>query len=246
MSAITHLENMVTYEPAVVKEKKSEYGKTVGEPKLSEKAAEYYKELKQKYGNMEFVLVSKDMKQQAQANAASFASATKQVVLIDEEKIEKMATDAQYRKKYEDIISGATTKLSQMAESIGKTNANVKGFGVQINDGGNTSFFAVIDKSLAAQRERIAEKREEKREAKKAEAKKEAKELREERLKEKREATADKADKAEWAGEETVTITASSVEELIKKIEDYTLALMSDNVQTDAEKQVGQNIDFSV
>lgn len=243
MSAITHLENMVTYEPAVVKEKKSEYGKTVGEPKLSEKAAEYYKELKQKYGNMEFVLVSKDMKQQAQANAASFASATKQVVLIDEEKIEKMATDAQYRKKYEDIISGATTKLSQMAESIGKTNANVKGFGVQINDGGNTSFFAVIDKSLAAQRERIAEKREEKREAKKAEAKKEAKELREERLKEKREAT---ADKAEWAGEETVTITASSVEELIKKIEDYTLALMSDNVQTDAEKQVGQNIDFSV
>ena len=243
MSAITHLENMVTYEQAVVKEKKSEYGKTVGEPKLSEKAAEYYKELKKKYGNMEFVLVSKDMKQQAQANAASFASATKQVVLIDEEKIEKMATDAQYRKKYEDIISGATTKLSQMAESIGKTNANVKGFGVQINDGGNTSFFAVIDKSLAAQRERIAEKREEKREAKKAEAKKEAKELREERLKEKREAT---ADKAEWAGEETVTITASSVEELIKKIEDYTLALMSDNVQTDAEKQVGQNIDFSV
>lgn len=243
MSAITQLESMITYEPAVAKDKKSEYGKTVGEPKLSEKAAEYYKELKQKYGNMEFVLVSKDMKQQAQANAASFASATKQVVLIDEEKIERMATDADYRKKYEGIISGATAKLSQMAESIGKTNANVKGFGVQINDGGNTSFFAVIDKSLAAQRERIEEKREEKREAKKAEAKKEAKELHEERLKEKR---ANKADKAEAADDDTVTITASSVEELIKKINDYTLALMSDNVQTDAEKQVGQHIDFSV
>ncbi len=241
MSAITQLESMIsTYEPAVVKDKKSEYGKTVGEPKLSEKAAEYYKELKQKYGNMEFILVSKDMKEQAQANAASFANATKQVVLIDEEKIERMATDADYRKKYEGIISGATAKLSQMAESIGKTNANVKGFGVQINDGGNTSFFAVIDKSLAAQRERIEEKREEKREAKKAEAKKEAKELREERLKEKR---AEKADKLE---DDTVTITASSVEELMQKINDYTFALMSDNVQTDAERKVGQNIDFSV
>lgn len=239
MSAITQLESMLsTYEPAVVKDKKSEYGKTVGEPKLSEKAAEYYKELKQKYGNMEFILVSKDMKQQAQANAASFASATKQVVLIDEEKIERMAVDADYRKKYEGIISGATTQLQQMAESIGKTNTNVKTFGVQINDGGNTSFFAVVDKSLAVQRERIEEKREEKREAKKAEAKKETKKRYEERLEEKR------TDKARKTEDDTVTISASSIEELMHKINDYAFSLMSDNVQTDAERKVGQHIDF--
>ena len=42
-------------------------GRTVGNPELSEKAAKYYEQLKSKFGNMEFVLVSKDMKEQAQA-----------------------------------------------------------------------------------------------------------------------------------------------------------------------------------
>ena len=33
-------------------------GKTVGNPKLSEKASKYYEQLKRKYSNMDFVLVS--------------------------------------------------------------------------------------------------------------------------------------------------------------------------------------------
>ena len=40
-------------------------GRTVGNPQLSEKASKYYEQLKAKFGNMEFVLVSKDMKEQA-------------------------------------------------------------------------------------------------------------------------------------------------------------------------------------
>ena len=72
-------------------------GRTVGNPELSEKAAKYYEQLKSKFGNMEFVLVSKDMKEQAQANASSYANTSKTVVLIDEEKIEKMAEDEKYR-----------------------------------------------------------------------------------------------------------------------------------------------------
>ena len=43
-----------------------------------------------------------------------------------------------------------------------------------------------------------------------------------------------------------MTITASSVEELLQKIQDTTQLLMSDSVQTESEKQVGQNFDFSV
>ena len=42
----------------------------------------------------------------------------------------------------------------------------------------------------------------------------------------------------------TVTITASSVEELLQKIQDYMQLAKSDTVLTDAEKKVGQNIDF--
>ena len=43
--------------------------RTIGEPELSEKAKKYYDQLRKKYSNMDFILVSKDMKQQAQANA---------------------------------------------------------------------------------------------------------------------------------------------------------------------------------
>ena len=42
-------------------------GKTIGEPKLSDKAARYYEQLKKKYSNYDFILVSKDQKEQAEA-----------------------------------------------------------------------------------------------------------------------------------------------------------------------------------
>ena len=42
----------------------------------------------------------------------------------------------------------------------------------------------------------------------------------------------------------TVTITSSSVEELLQKIQDYMQLAKSDTVLTEAEKKVGQNIDF--
>jgi hypothetical protein len=54
---------------------------------------------------MDFILVSKDMKEMAKANAGSFANPNKMVVLIDEEKIERMAVDEQYRKQYESVIA---------------------------------------------------------------------------------------------------------------------------------------------
>ena len=56
---------------------------------------------------MDFILVSADKKEEAQANAAQYANANHTVVLIDTDKIEKMAEDEAYRKKYEGIISGA-------------------------------------------------------------------------------------------------------------------------------------------
>ena len=125
-------------------------GKTIGQPKLSEKAKKYYEELKSKYQNMDFVLVSNDMKEMAKANAGSFANPHKMVVLIDEEKIERMATDEQYRKQYEGVIASAQNKLPELKQSLGNS-ANIKGFGMQVNDNGASSFFAVMDKSFKDQ-----------------------------------------------------------------------------------------------
>ena len=44
----------------------------------------------------------------------------------------------------------------------------------------------------------------------------------------------------------SVTITASSMEELLQKIQEYTQKYMNDDVKTDDEKEVGQQFDYSV
>lgn len=214
-------------------------GKTIGEPQLSEKAAKYYEELKKKYSNMDFVLVSSDMKDFAKAHAGSFANPNKLAVLIDEEKIERMAEDENFRKQYESILNNAASGVSQLAQKLSATGAKVKGFGMQIDDGGNASFFAVVDKSLAAQKERIEKKAADKKEAKKADEKKAKKEAEQERIDNR------KADKTKDSKDEVV-VTASSIDELVKKLNDMMFADMCDRVQTDEERMVGQKFDFSI
>lgn len=228
-------------------------GKTIGEPQLSEKGAKYYEQLKAKYGNYDFILVSNDQVETAEAQAAKYANKDKTIVLIDEDKIERMATDAEYRKKYENILSGAQAQLDQLAKSLGNM-PGVKGFGMRVNDNGAASFFAAVDKNAAAnakaQQKRMEKKAAEKKEAKKEAKKKAAKEESEQRLEKLREKSrAEKADKTgeeqRIFGEEDVElVSANSIEELVKKLQDMTYASMSDNVMTDAERAVGGHIDF--
>lgn len=217
-------------------------GKTVGDVELSDKAAKYYEKLKKKYGNMEFVLVSPDKKQETEANAAKYSNSSRTVVLIDTDKIEKMAEDEDYRKKYEGIISNAGNQIAQMASSLGSTASAVKTFGMKFDDGGNASFFAVVDKSFAEQRERIQEKREKKAEdAKKAKAK-ERREQEQERI-----AGRGKEDKVENGREsDYVTVTANSMEDLSRKIQDVIYEALSDTIYSEQEKKLGQNVDFSI
>lgn len=59
--------------------------------------------------------------------------------------------------------------------------SRVSAFGMTFDDHGNASFFAVVDQSLALQRERIAEQKEEKAAEKKLAAKKAAEKLSEEK-----------------------------------------------------------------
>ncbi len=210
--------------------KKKVSGQTIGNPQLSEKASKYYEQLKKKYSNMNFILVSEDQKENAKANAAGYANSNNMVVLIDEDKIERMASDENYRKQYEGIIANAASGISQLASSLSATGTSVKGFGMQVNDNGTASYFAVLEKSSAAQKERI--------EKKAAEKKKN-----EERLEKKRKETGDVDDTDDT---ETVTVTASSIEELLEKIKNQEQLFLSDTVRTPQEKNVGQNVDFSV
>lgn len=213
----------------------SVYGKTVGDPKLSENAQKYYEKLKKKFGNYDFVLVSKSEMENVKANASKYANGLKTVVLIDEEKIEKMASDEKYREKYENILSGAGKQIEQLKAQMQSSGANVKGYGIQVNDDGTTSFFAVLKKSSDAQKVRIEKKAAQNREERRAEKKKAEKERAEER--------SQKGDK-QIGKEETVSVSAGSIEELMAKIEEFTMNERSNNVRTESEMQLGQNIDF--
>lgn len=220
---------------------KAGLGKTIGEPKLSDKAQQYYNQLKKKFGQYDFILVSAEEKANARANAGKYANNLKTVVLIDEEKIEKMATDEKFRKQYEGILSGATNQIEQIKEAAKRAGANLQGVVMQVNDNGTTSFFAALKKTNDAQKVRLEKKAEQKKVEKKAAEKKAAKKKEAERLEEAKEENQAVVEKVD---DDTVTIMADSFDSLIKKIEEFSFNERSDSVQTESEMLIGQNIDF--
>ena len=232
--------------------KRSVTGKIIGEPKLSKEGAAYYEELKKKYSGMDFILVSTDQKEQAKAQAAKYATPGKMVVLIDEEKIERMATDEKYRRQYEAIIAGASNQLSAIGKQAAATGAKVKAYGMQVNDNGTASYFAVLEKANEAQRQRIERRAEQKKADRKEADRKKADRMDAERRSEKlTEKTAEKKANHEAAqrsdlDEDTIMISAGSIEELMQKIQDVQMAARSDTVQTEEEKKLGRHIDFAL
>lgn len=215
-------------------------GRTVGNPMLSEKAAKYYDELRKKYGNMDFILVSKDQKEYAKANASKYGNANKMVVLIDEEKIERMAEDENYRKQYESIISNGANGLSQMKAKLAQMGKSVKSCGIKVNDNGAASFFATMDKSFKAQNKKRAEKQAAKKAQKKADEKKAQKKKQQEKIEEGREER-----KESWDSDE-ITFEANSIDELLKKIENMDYVERPEDKLKEMEQKVGRQFDYSI
>lgn len=190
---------------------------TIGKPKLSDTASKYYEELKAKYGDMEFVLVDDDQIATAKEQSSNIASDKSMIVLISESELELMATNEEVRTKNEKLIDDARTQMPNMLKELKEAGVSAKSFGIEIKDG-EVSYFAVLDKLAEAQKERIEAKKEEKHE---------------EKVETKRK-------------EDLVTVSAGSIEELIKKIQNVAYEAKSDNVQTPQEKLVGQSVDFSI
>lgn len=230
---------------------KNGYGTVIGNVELSDKAKDYYDKLKAKFHNMDFILVSKDMKSQVAANAAAYGNASKQVVLIDDEKLEKMATDESFRKKYEGIIAMSQLKLQEAKNSLASRGASVKNFGMSVGSDGKTSFFATLE--ISNNNAKALEKKQAEKKAAKSKEKKQAeKKAKEEQLEKIREEKKTSEKEAEEASNETmddreyVEIKADSMDELISKVSRYAYDYSANNVLTESEKQVGQSVDYSV
>ena len=231
-------------------------GMSIGDIQLSDKAKEYYSKLKAKFGNMEFIAVSQDMKSQVQANAAAYGNANKQVVLIDDAKLEQMANDESYRKKYEGIIAMSQSQLANAKNSLASSGASIKNFGMSVNSDGSTSFFATLEKSTKDQAKRIEKKQAEKKAAKAKEKKQAEKKAKEERIEKSREEQRAKQEKlknhtdkdddviSESENKEYIEIKADSIGDLIRQVSKYAYDNSAKTVMTEEEKTVGQNFDF--
>ncbi|MBO4456986.1 MAG: hypothetical protein J5802_04650 [Butyrivibrio sp.] len=226
----------------------TEYGSTIGDVELSDKAKDYLDKLKSKFHGMEFIVVSKDMKAQVQQNAAAYGNANKMVVLIDEEKLERMATDETFRKKYEGIIASSQSKMMQAKMGLSGSGASVKNFGMSVDSNGNESFFATVSNSQDLQKKRIEKKAAEKKEQKIKDKKKAEKKAQEERINKAKEKKAEKAqdnkDVEDPNEEEFEIIEANSLEDLLSKVQTYSYNGAVSRVMTDSEKMVGAQIDF--
>ncbi len=208
---------------------KEGYGFTIGDVSLSDAAKSYYSELKAKFSTSEFILVSSDLKASVQANASAYGNASKMVILIDEEKLERMATDESYRKKYEGIIAMSQSQLEAAKSSLASSGASVKNFGISVSSDGTSKYFATLEQTNAKQSERLEKKRAEKKEEKLQEKKKAQKEEREEKLTE---------------SKEEVTISSDSLEDLFAKVASFAYDYSQSSVMTPEEMSKGQHIDF--
>lgn len=226
---------------------KTDIGMTIGDVQLSDKAKDYLSKLQSKFHGMEFITVSKDMKAQVQQNAASYGNANKMVVLIDEEKLERMATDENFRKKYEGIIASSQSKMMQAKMGLSSSGSSVKNFGMSVDSNGKESFFATVNKSSDLQKKRIEKKAAEKKQQKIKEKKQAEKKAQEERIEKAKEGKADKTvDKKDRdiPEEEYDIIEANSLDDLLSKVQTYSYNSASSRVMTDTEKNVGTKVDF--
>ena len=118
---------------------------TIGNPSLSKTASSYYEELKAKYSDVEFVLVSEDQKANAKEYASNINSEKNTLVLISEDELEQMAADEAVRTKNEKLIENAKAQIPDLLEQLKESGTNVKFFGMEFNDDGTASYFAVKD-----------------------------------------------------------------------------------------------------
>uniref|UniRef100_UPI0040568E28 DUF6033 family protein n=1 Tax=Agathobacter sp. TaxID=2021311 RepID=UPI0040568E28 len=216
------VKSIVNKSESVGTSKKTEHAKnTIGNPKLSEAASSYYENLKAKYGDVEFVLVDDEQSGTAKEQLANHQGSKSLTVFISESEVEEMAVNETTRTQNEGLIDNAIAKMPDMMEQLKESGANIKSFGMEISDDGSVSYFAVVDRSMQAQKERIEQNRTQKKEAEKAETKKTAK-------------------------ENLTTITASTLDDLYVKVQDAVYAAKSDLVRTRQEMMVGQNFDFKL
>lgn len=209
-------------------DKTNKADKSESRVELSKAAKDLLKELKKKYGNMDFMIANYDSEDEA---ADILSRGTKEYsVLIEPEMLEKMANDEEYKAEQLGILEEATDKLGEMSEQLGDKADDVKRLGVSISSDGKVTYFAELEKMSEKQRERIEKSRADKKEAEEVKSKKDEKAE-----------NADKTDKSYGDKRKTTLLKSDSAEGLLELIQ----KLNWDDVKSEQVEKTGGKFDFS-
>ncbi len=201
-----------------------EFNSEIKEPKLSTVAKNVLDEIRKTYGDMDIMVYEdgKDAKELLSRSTKEFT------VMFSAEELEKMASGEKYKKQQINGIQGAV----RMSEAINEKYGYERAFGKQNNDvaiskiaisfneDGSTTMFAELEKMSKQQRDHIEAAREKRAEEKKSVEK--------------------KAAQKEQEPVKRTIVSASSMDELIAKINEV------DWNKVKEESNIGSRFDFSV
>lgn len=151
--------------------------------KLSDKAQQLLKDLREKYTNMDIAVAewSTDEEQEYYAGRTSKEFS----VLINPELLEKMAADDSVRAQYEEVFANAGKSMETMKSELGADADKVKNFSITMDADGKIKYAVQLIKDMTEknkesskvsesdkQKERIEEKRAQKKEEEKAKTEK--------------------------------------------------------------------------
>lgn len=150
--------------------KKTQEAQKKGLTGLSDKARALLEEMKKRYGNMDIIVAGYENEEDAKGYLSR--SMKEFSVLIDPEELERMAEDDTLKQKNFSIIEDAEQSLKAMKGQLEESGEDVVRVGINIDNNGEVTYFADLQKLSDAQKERIEKLKEEKAEEKKADKKK--------------------------------------------------------------------------
>lgn len=139
------------------------------EANLSKKAQDFLKNLREKYGDYDFMIGNStdDLKALSKTGSKEFS------VIFSSAEIERMANDEKYAEEKMQGVAGAVKMAKRVAEEYGFGSASgengvINKIGVIVDGSGKMKLFADLEKTTSKQRERIEANREKRAEEKKA------------------------------------------------------------------------------
>ena len=197
------------------------------EEKLSKKAQDFLKNLRQKYKNYDFMVGNStdDLKALSKNGSKEFS------IIFSNAEIERMANDESYASEKMFGVENAVNMCRKICEqqgyvsAYGEGNNSINKVGIVSDDKGNMKFFAELEKTSDKQKERIEKAREKKAEEKKAS--------------ERRANKKNPYEKDSKPSVKRTTIEADSYNELLDKLENMDWSKISDS-------KSGDRFNFSV